>query len=257
MKGDPMHPLVKVALPFLGFAIAESTAFAQERDRSKIPDQYKWNLTEIYPTDEAWQKAKEDLAAHIPSIEQFKGTLGRSPEQLFKCLDLLSNLNKTFARLYSYASMKSDEDTRVSNYQAMKQAMSQLGSTLAAHASFIEPEILKMDKTTIDDFVKKEKGLEIYRHYLDDILRRQAHTGTEGEEKIIADASLMADAPDNMYGIFSNADFPYPEVTLSDGKTVKLDAAGYALYRAAPNRDDRKKVFEAFFGTLNKYRATF
>ncbi len=263
MKGDPMHPIAKIALPFLGFAIAPmgfstgNTALAQERDRSKIPDQYKWNLTEIYSTDDAWQKAQEELKAQIPSIEQFRGTLSQSPQQLFKCLDLLSTLNKTFSRLYSYASMSSDQDTRVSKYQAMKQEMSQLGSTFSAAASFIEPEILKMNKATIDDFVKKEKGLEIYRHYLDDILRRQAHTGTEGEEKIIADASLMADAPDNIYGIFSNADFPYPEVTLSDGKTVKLDAAGFALYRAVPNRDDRKKVFDAFFGALERYRATF
>jgi oligoendopeptidase F len=263
MKGEPMHPLAKIALPFLGLAIAPmgfssgNNAFTQERDRNKIPDQYKWNLTEIYPTDDAWQKAQEELKTQIPSIEQFKGTLSQSPQQLFKCLDMLSNLNKTFSRLYSYASMISDQDTRVSKYQAMKQEMSQLGSTFSAAASFIEPEILKMNKATIDDFVKKEKGLEVYRHYLDDILRRQAHTGTAGEEKIIADASLMADAPDNIYGIFSNADFPYPEVTLSDGKTVKLDAAGFALYRAVPNRDDRKKVFDAFFGALNKYRGTF
>jgi len=80
-------------------------------------------------------------------------------------------------------------------------------------------------------------------HNLDDVLRRKLHTGTEPEEKIIADASLMADAADNIYGIFSNAEFPYPSVTLSDGTTVKLDKAAFTLYRACPNREDRKRSF--------------
>ena len=89
--------------------------------------------------------------------------------------------------------MSSDQDTRDSKYLAMKSEMSQIGATLGAAVAFVEPEILKIDQATIDSFLKQEKKLEPYRHYLDDILRRQSHTGTEGEEKIIADAGLMAD----------------------------------------------------------------
>ena len=135
--------------------------------------------------------------------------------------------------------------------------MGQIGSTFSAKAAFIDPELLEMGKAKIDAFLAKEPKLEKYRHNLDDVLRRKSHTGSEKEEKIIADASLMADAPDNIYGIFSNAEFPNPSVTLSDGKTVKLDKAAYTLYRALPNREDRKKVFEAFFGKINEFRATF
>ncbi|MGA9406087.1 MAG: oligoendopeptidase F, partial [Bacteroidota bacterium] len=157
----------------------------------------------------------------------------------------------------AYASMSSDRDTRESKYLAMKQEMSQIGSTIGASAAFIEPEILKIDRATVDSFLKQEKKLEVYRHYLDDILRRQAHTGSEGEEKIIADAGLMADGPENIFNVFSNADFPYPEIVLSDGKNAKLDPAGFALYRASTNREDRKKVFEAYFGALSQYRRTY
>jgi oligoendopeptidase F len=153
--------------------------------------------------------------------------------------------------------MSSDQDTRDSKYLAMQQELTQVYSDFSAKVSFIEPEILKIDRSIVDKFISGEKGLEVYRHYLDDILRRKAHTGTEGEEKIIADASLMADGAQNIYGIFSNAEFPYPEVTLSDGKTVKLDQASYSLYRTVPNREDRKKVFAAFFGKINEYRRTF
>ena len=149
--------------------------------------------------------------------------------------------------------MSSDQDTRDSRYLAMKQEMNQISSTIDAAEAFIEPEILKIDRATIESFLKQEKKLEVYRHYLDDILRRQAHTGSEGEEKIIADAGLMADAPESIFNVFSNAEFPYPELVLSDGNKVKLDQAGFSLYRASANRDDRKKVFATYFGAMNQY----
>ena len=253
-----MHPFAKVTLSFLGISLAAGPAsFSQQRDRAKLPDQDKWNLADIYPSDDAWQTAKERVMAKVPAIEQFKGTLGTSPQQLLACLDLSSDLTKELNRLYSYASMSSDQDTRDSKYLAMQQEMSQLFSTFAAKAAFIEPEILKMDPATVAKFLDKEKKLGIYRQYLDDILRRKAHTGTEGEEKIIADAGLMSDSPQNIYGIFADADFPYPEVTLSDGKTVKLTKSVFSLYRTLANQEDRKKVFAAFFGRLNDYRRTF
>ena len=257
LKGDPMHPLAKVTLSVVGLSLATaSSAYTQERDRSKIEKQYLWDLTAIYPSDDAWKQEKERLLSELAGIERFKGTLNRSSKQLLDCLELTTRLTKEYTRLYSYASMNSDQDTRVSTYLALQQEMSTIGADFGAKTAFIEPEILKMDRTTVENFLRQEKGLEIFRHYLFDILRRQAHTGTEGEEKIIADAGLMSDAAQSIYGIFSDADFPNPEVTLGDGKTVKLDKATFSLYRAAPNREDRKKVFAAFFGRIHDYRRT-
>ncbi|HVN49280.1 MAG TPA: oligoendopeptidase F [Bacteroidota bacterium] len=253
-----MHPFAKFALPLLGLTLAAPDfSAAQTTERISIPDQYKWNLADLFPSDSAWKQEKEKLVSELPSLKQFKGTLGSSAKQLLGCLDLTFQLNKDFSKLSSYASMSSDQDTRVSQYLGMQQEISQIGSTFSAEAAYIEPEILKIDPAKVQEFVKSEPTLAVYQHYLDDILRRKAHTGTAGEEKIIADAGLMADAPDNIYGIFSNADFPYPEITLSDGKTVKLNQAGYSLYRASTNREDRKKVFETFFSKLNDFRRTY
>jgi oligoendopeptidase F len=258
IQGIPMHPLAKFALPLLGLTLAApSFSAAQTQERSAIPDQYKWKLSDLYSSDAAWKQEKEKLVTELPAIGQYAGKLGSSAQQLLACLDLTTRLNKDFSRLSSYASMSSDQDTRVSQYLGMQQEISQIGSTFAAKAAFIEPEILKIDPAKVQEFLKSEPKLAIYQHYLDDILRRKTHTGTEGEEKIIADAGLMADTPDNIYGIFSNADFPYPEVTLSDGKSVKLNQAGYSLYRASANSEDRKKVFETFFNKLNEYRRTY
>jgi oligoendopeptidase F len=253
-----MHPLTIVAISIFGMLVAESqAAVAQERDRAKIPEKDKWNLGELYPTDDAWKKAKEKLVAEIPEVKKFQGTLGSSPGKLLGCLDFSSRLTKEYSRLSSYASMSSDQDTRESQYLAMKQEMSQISSTIGAAAAFIEPEILKIDRATVDSFLKQEKKLEVYRHYLDDILRRQVHTGSEGEEKIIADAGLMADGPESIFNVFSNAEFPYPELVLSDGNEVKLDQAGFSLYRASASRDDRKKVFATYFEAMNRYRRTY
>ncbi len=253
-----MHPLATLGLSFLTLSFTLSDpSVAQERDRSKVPDKYKWDLTHIYPSDAAWRQAKEKIVAEVPSVEEFKGTLDKSPQQLLGCLERVSTLMKELSRLGSYASMISDQDTRESKYLAMQQEVRQVSSDFAAKAAYIEPEILSIDRQKVDGFIKQEKKLEVYRHYLDDILRRKAHTGTAGEEKIIADASLMSDAASSIYSVFSDADFPYPEVTLSDGKTVKLTKAAFSLYRAVPNREDRKKVFAAFFGKLYDFRRTF
>jgi oligoendopeptidase F len=233
------------------------TANSQERDRSKIPDKYKWNLADIYPSDDAWKNAKEQLVAEIAKVERYKGNLASSAQELLACLDFNTKLNKEFARLFVYASMISDQDTRDAAHLALTQEIRQAGADFGARTAFIEPEILKMDKTTLDAFMKQEKKLGIYRQYLDDLLRRKAHTGTEGEEKILADASLVADAASSVNGIFSNAEFPFPEVTLSDGKSVKLDKAAFNLYRAVPNRNDRRNVFATFLGQMNKYKGTF
>lgn len=247
---------IALILPFL-FFFCNSIIMSQEKDRSKIPEKYKWNLTDIYPSDEAWAHAKVNFSETLTKVDQFKGTLSRSPQDLLSCLETVSNLAKEFNRLSSYASMAADQDTRDSKYLAMSQEINQLGTTFSAKAAFIEPEILKMDRTIVESFIKNEKKLGIYRHQLDDILRRKLHTGTEGEEKIIADAGLMSQAAGSVYGIFSDADFPYESLTLSDGKKVKLDKAGFSLYRTVPNREDRKKVFSIYMEKLNDFRRTF
>ena len=231
-------------------------ASAQTRERASVPDQYKWNLTDIYPTDEAWRAAKDDVAKRIGEIGKYKGTLAQSPAQMLEAAETVTNLNKDFVRVYVYASMNSDQDTRASKYQAMKLERAQLGATFGAAIAWLEPEILKMDQATLDSFLAKEPKLKPYEFYLRDIQRRKAHTLSEAEEKIIADAGLMTPAPGEIYGIFTNADFPFPTVTLSDGSTRKLDLATFAVSRSLPNREDRQKVFDAFFGAIGQYRNT-
>jgi oligoendopeptidase F len=232
-------------------------AFAQDRERANTPEQYKWNLTDLYPSDDAWRQAKDAFAPTIVSADKLKGTLGKSPQALLSALDTINAMDKTLSRLAVYASLSADQDTRDSKYQAMRQEVGKVGNDFGAAVSFVEPEILALPAGTVDSFLAKEPKLKVYDFYLHDLQRRHAHTGTEGEEKIIADAGLMAGGPGAVFGIFSDADFPYPSITLSDGKTYRLDGSGFNLARAVPNRADREKVMDAFFNALGKFRRTF
>jgi oligoendopeptidase F len=231
--------------------------YVKERDRARIPEEYQWDLRDIYPDDNAWIEAKRKLISDLPRISGFQSKLSESPKELLECLELLNLLSKECTRLACYASMKSDMDTRDTVYLAIDQEMGQVGSDFAALSSFIEPEILRIGGDAINQFISREPQLATYRHVFDDILRKKAHTKTEGEEKIIAEAGLIADSPVNINSIFSNADFPFPETTLVDGNSVCLDPAAFSLYRRSPIRENRKRVFSTYLGKLNEFRRTF
>jgi oligoendopeptidase F len=242
-------------LPLLVAALV--TVAAQERDRAQVPDRYKWNLADLYPSDDAWRAAKEKVVKDIPPLTAFRSTLAQSPQRLADALDAANRVAKDFQRVALYASLISDQDTRVSKYQGMQQEMQQAGATFGETLAFVEPEILRIDKPTLDKWIAQEPRLKAYAHYLDDIQRRRAHTLSDAEERLMASSSMVSGQSSSIYNIFSNADFPYPSVTLSDGKTVKLDASAFSLYRGVPNRDDRQKVMSAFFKELGKYHGTF
>ncbi|HZR26180.1 MAG TPA: M3 family oligoendopeptidase, partial [Vicinamibacterales bacterium] len=230
---------------------------AQERDRSKIPDQYKWNLADIYPTDAAWRTAKEKLAAELPQLKRFEGKLTQSPTALADALDYQTGLQKEFARLIVYAGLEADQDSRDSAHQAMRQEMSQLGASFGAETAYIQPELLRAGKETLEKFIATEPRLKTYKFDLEDLARRSAHTLSANEEAILATVGPLAGSPATTYNILTNADFPYPSVTLSDGRTVKLDQAAFADQRALPNRADREKVMSTFFTSLGGFRRTF
>ncbi len=245
---------------FVAVSVALTCAFpagAQERDRSKVPQKYTWNLADLYPSDAAWRAAKEAFAAEIPSLGRFKGTLMSSPARLADALDTLYSKDKDRGRLTAYANLLADQDSRDGAHQGMRQEMTQVNARFDAEASYFDPEILKGGKTTIEKFLAAEPRLKPYRHALEDLERRSAHTLSDGEEKILADAGPLAGGASDVYGILANADFPYPTVTLSDGRMVKIDQAAYTDLRALPNREDREKVMSAFFTALGSFARTF
>jgi oligoendopeptidase F len=239
------------------FASAPEEAQTQMMERSEIPVAYTWNLVDLYPSDEAWDQSKKDIVTQMKGMDQYKNKVGSSAVTLLACLELNSKIIKELGRLYSYAEMKSDQDTRNAGTMAKKQELIQIWTDYDSRISFIEPELVKLYKKKIDKFLKKEPQLKPYKMYLYDIQRQKAHLLSEKEEKIIAEAGLMSPGPHSIYNIFSNAELPYPEIKLSDGTDVTLNQAAYVRYRAHPNREDREKVFQEFWKAHQNFKQTF
>ena len=229
----------------------------QDRDRSAIRDKYKWNLADVYPDATAWRAAKDAIARELPTLRSYQGRLGSSAQVLADALETMSRLDKEIARLSVYSGMLADQDTRVAGPQGMQQEMQQLAADFKAHIAYVEPELLRVETSVLDMFLASEPRLTIYTFYLRDIERRAPHTLSDAEEKILADASPLAASGQNIYSILTNADFPYPTVTLSDGRTARVDPSGYAELRTLPNRDDRERAMSAFLNTLATFNRTF
>ena len=153
----------------LGASMAISISFfaeagrAQMRQRAEIPPEHQWRLEDLYSSDEAWKQSKDELAGQLDNIVQYKGKLTDSAPQLLACLKLNSKISRTFGRLHGYAHMKSDQDTRDATYLAMKQETEQLVTEYNTKASFIEPEIVTLDRETIETFLAAEPDLKVYR----------------------------------------------------------------------------------------------
>lgn len=260
-KGEIMFKKLGVLLMSTLFLLGAFTAQeAQSKDltRDQIPEKYKWDLSQMFPSDEAWEKEKQALEKEIVKFNEFKGKLGTSSQMLLNCLNFYSKTAERLSLLSAYASQLSDQDTRASKPMAMRQEIGQVANKFAAATAFIEPEILRIDSKKIEQFLAENKELrENYAHFIDNIQRMKPHTLTPEEEEIVANAGLMSDTPYDIYGIFKNADMPRPEITLPDGKKVRLDDAAYTLYRASDNRDLRKEVFEQFFGAYKNFERTF
>lgn len=233
-----------------------TVAVSQMKVREELPEKYKWNLSDLYATDDTWREEKQKVQQNMQKAASYKGKLTQSATVLLEALTFNSALIKEMSRLSSYASMKSDQDTRVTKYAGMKQELQQLFSEYGALTSFMEPELLTLDEDKLNTFFAKEKELVTYKFYLTDLIRKRAHRGSEEVEKVMAYSALMAGNAANIFSTFFNAEFPHPEIELN-GERVKLNSANFALYRASEDRGVRSKVFATYFRKLNEFQRTF
>src|SRR5512144_3147821 len=155
----------------LALALFLAATPAAAKERSQIPDKYKWNLADLYPSEQAWSQAKVDLARRIPRLGEFRGHLGDSAEGLWRALDAMFGIDRDLSRLAVYAHSLSDEDTRAARPRELRQTADQLGVDFAAAASFVKPEILSLGPERVRAFLAQEKRLKAYRFFLEDVLR--------------------------------------------------------------------------------------
>ena len=241
-------------LAFTIFVFVINSALAQPLERDQVEEKLKWNLAEIYPSVEAWQADVDMLNIEVEKLADFKGKLGESAESLLNAMQTGNDLIKTLYKAWTYASNLSNENLNISENQAMMQQMRALGTKLGEVTAFMEPEILEIPQEKIQQFITEKPELVDYDMYIDNIQRLREHTLTEAEEKILASFGLIAGNQSEVYGIFNNAEKPFPKITLSTGEEVELTSSAYTRYRTAENRGDREKVMKAFFESYGDFK---
>lgn len=219
----------------------------------KASESVVWDLTGVYANDEAWESALETAQAEITALPRLAGSLGDSSASLSAALNQISSLEKEIARLYVFTSLIFDSDQRDADAQARIGRSRTLYSNFEESISWLAPKILAIGDARIEAFISADETLAAHEFFLRDTLRSAPHTLDAKTEEILAQASLALSASEQIYESYANADIPWPTVTLSEGQEVTLSQAGYSLWRAAPNRDDRKLVFDTFWQTWNQY----
>jgi oligoendopeptidase F len=215
----------------------------------------RWNLAEVYPSLAAWNADAAKLEAQFAEFAACKGHLGDSAARFRQCLDLQADMTKRYYRLGLFSGEQLAEDTGSGPFLELDQRADILGNKLKEAGAFVDPEVLHLGKDRIAQFLSEDRGLAIYRFPLDRILRRAPHTLSDDGEALVARFGLMNDAGSSAYSILTNADIPWPKLKIGS-EEVTLDDSAYTKYRAVPDREDRKRVMDAFFGTYRTYERT-
>ena len=224
--------------------------------RSEIPQEYTWDLTDMFPTDDAWAQENEALKALAEQFAPFRGTLGQDAETLLRYFRLEDEVSVRLSKLYGYANCKSDQDTGDSFYQDMRgKALATLVSFSSASA-FSSTEIMAIPDETLDRFYQAQPALEEYRRSLYQIRRKKDHILSPAEETLLASAGEMADSPDSVAGIFRNADMKYPSVTDGQGQEHPLTDTGLVPLLESSDRVLRRNTFETYYATLGQFKNT-
>ncbi len=249
---NPMSRMTAAALLGAFLALAQG-AIADEHD-SAVDPRFTWDLTVLFPSPEAWDEARREVLASLDAIEARRGTLGDDALSLYRTLSLISDTRRRAYRVHAYASLVADEDLRNSAAQERNQLGDIMLSRISQATAWVQPELLDVGAEVIDAYINEEPRLEPFAFGLRDSLRNAPHTLGEEAEQTLAYLSQSFSAPGNTYSLIANSDIPWPTITLSDGTEARIDAQGYTRWRPSENRDDRKKVFDTFWGKWSEYR---
>lgn len=224
--------------------------------RDEIAREYTWNLESIFATNDDWQRSYQTLSERIPQLEALKGTLAESGKALFAVLQARDAAFEEIEKLFVYASLRKDEDTTSSTYQAMYDRAMQLYVRATTATSFIEPELLALPQATQDEYVQNYPELRLYDHHLHDLSRNRPHIRSVEVEAVLAATSEITETPDTIFSMIDNADLKLPAIVDEEGQTVDMTKGTYLVYIRSTNRQVRKEAFEGMHNAFARQRHT-
>ncbi len=224
--------------------------------REDIEEKYKWNLNDIFSSVEDWEADFKRVNDNLGNYKNFIGKLGESPGQLLKCLKFDDEIGIRLERLYLYAMLAKDSDLRVGKFQSMDERIKSLYSKVSTASSFIKPELLKMPGDKLAEMINSNEELKVYKHSIEDLLRKKNHTLSKEEEEILALAGELIPTSYNVFSMFTNADMKFPYVRDEEGKEVQLSHGRYYAAMYSADRDYRELTFKSYFKPFIDYSNT-
>ena len=226
------------------------------RKRSEIPVEDTWALEDLYVSDEAWEQELATLSDDQTVLASYAGKLAESADNLYAYMEKTEQVNAKAELLANYCMRKADQDTREAAYQAMVGKFMSVIVGLSAATSFETPEIMAISDETLDGFYAACPALERYRRYLTDLRRRKDHVLSPAEEKLLAAAGEMSQAPDNIYGMFADADMTFPDALDAEGNPHPISQGTFVPCQESPDRVLRKNAYESLYHSFGKFKNT-
>lgn len=246
-----MRNVTKLATAILAMLFITSS-FANED--AVVDPQHTWDLTDLYPSVEAWNVAREEVLGEFEKIEARRGSLGDSADSLYQAYRQVSDTLKKAGRVSVYASLNGDEDLRVTETQERRQLGSILFARFSEATAWMQPELMEVGREVVESYIKEDERLEPFAYQLDNSLRNAPHTLGAEAEQTLSYFSQSTGSPVSTYNLLANSDIAWPTVTLATGEEVRLDSQGYGRARRTENRDDRKSAFDSYWGKWLEYR---
>ncbi len=223
------------------------------KERVEIESIYKWKTDDIFSSDGAWEEKFNTLKNMLGLLDPCRGRLNESAEKMLACLKTREDINILLGKLSLYAHLKSDEDSRVSKYQAYRERISGLEVQVRQKESFIQPELLAVPEDSIWLFVKSNKELADYKHYFDDLLRSKKHVLNQEGEHLLTLSGDMSQSPYQIFSMFNNADIKFGLVKDESGSEIELTKSNFIVFMKSPDRKVRENAFRTMYMTYNQW----
>ncbi|HEL1783329.1 TPA: oligoendopeptidase F [Streptococcus suis] len=227
------------------------------KQRYEIEEKYQWDLTTIFPTDDAWEAELADLQAETEKTKEFAGHLLDSAKSLLTISETQLGLMRRIENLYVYASMKNDQDTREGKYQEFQAKAMGLYSIFSQAFAFYEPEFMAITEEQLEAFKAEEPTLVQYSHQFEKLLAAKDHILSQEVEEVLAATSEIFESPAETFSVLDNASLRFPEIVDEDGHLVPLSPGNYIHFMESKNRDVRQEAYEAMYGTYEQFQHTY